>query len=172
MSTRPFAKVYAVMITLVVMALVLSGCGGAAMPTASPAQSGGVAKKAVVVTKEVDLPRNPQRQTQALPTLAPAEPTAELNTANDANNPSAPWQPPAPAEGAPAKDAAGQPNAVPLPTGLPTATAANAHRRPPTPMPWPTYPAREEYPYSDKPIPPRTPNCASTCATANCRPPI
>ncbi len=155
MSTRPFAKVYAVMITLVVMALVLSGCGGAAMPTASPAQSGGVAKeaeKAVVVTKEVDLPRNPQRQTQALPTLAPAEPTAELNTANDANNPSAPWQPPAPAEGAPAKDAAGQPNAVPLPTGLPTATAANAHRRPPTPMPWPTYPAREEYPYSDKPF--------------------
>jgi Ca-activated chloride channel family protein len=58
---------------------------------------------------------------------------------------SAPWQPPAPA------DASGQLNAMPQATSPAAPSARQGVCCPPTPIPWPTYPAREEYPYSNKP---------------------
>jgi Ca-activated chloride channel family protein len=58
-----------------------------------------------------------------------------------------PWQPPAP------DAAAGQAPAAPQPTAAPASgKQAEAVCCPPTPLPWPTYPANSDYPDSYKPF--------------------
>jgi Ca-activated chloride channel family protein len=120
------------LLVVTVLGLLLTACAPAAAPTLAPAQPGA--------------PAAPAQQRQAAP--------------NEAQ--SAPWQPPAPntAPGqgyvapqataaaepayAPASGAAAQPDAAP--------SSAKDVCCPPTPMPWPTYPPNNDYPYSNKPF--------------------
>ncbi|HTP10169.1 MAG TPA: von Willebrand factor type A domain-containing protein [Anaerolineae bacterium] len=132
MSPR-FAR--SLFVVVMFAAILLSACAPAAAPTAAPQAAQPQAQpRAVVVTKEV----------QAAPAQSSARASAMATSAPAAAQ-QAPSQPSSPA------DAAGQLNALPLPTYAAAPGAAKVCC-PPTPIPWPTYPAHEEYPYSNKPF--------------------
>jgi Ca-activated chloride channel family protein len=132
MSTRSLARTYAVIVSLVVFALVLSGCGAAA-PTAAPqpAQPPAAPREAA--------PAQPNPQAGMMMRATPA-----AEERSGAAQQQAPWQPPAPA------DASGQLSVVPMATS-PASSAPSKACCPPTAIPWPTYPPHE-YPYSNKPF--------------------
>jgi Ca-activated chloride channel family protein len=127
-------------------AIVLSACAPAAAPRATQAPAQAPAQRPA-------MPSGGQAPAQQAPAArqstdnqsAPA-PAAQPTTA-PANEQQAPWQPSAPTSGA-----AAQPNALPQPTGVAAAPSANKACCPPTPIPWPTYPAQQPYPYSNKPF--------------------
>jgi Ca-activated chloride channel family protein len=113
-------------------AIVLSAC---AAPAATPRAAQAPAQKPAVSSGGQS-----QGPVNSAP-LATAAPAAQPPAAEQ----KAPWQPPAPA------DAAGQAPAAAQATS-PSARNSQPVCCPPTPIPWPTYPAHTEYPYSNKPF--------------------
>ena len=143
MSHCSLAKTYAVIVSLVVFALVLSGCGVAA-PTAAPAAQA-PAQPAQPMPGAAQRQVNPPAQPPAQQQPAMPAPTQAPAARSSAAEQQAPAQPSALGGGA------GQPDAMVLATS-PAASASQKACCPPTPIPWPTYPAREAYPYSNKPF--------------------
>ena len=135
MSTHSLARLYTVMVGLVVFALVLSGCGAAAPATQAPAaqsaatQAASSARREAVVTKEVVQAPQPAAPA-AQPTAAPAASMAGAPNASQ--------------EGAAAPAATQAPFQPPADAKVPCC--------PPTPLPFPTYPPAPERPVSAKPF--------------------
>jgi Ca-activated chloride channel family protein len=136
MSTRFVRPLFVV---VMFAAIVLSACAPAAAPTTAPQ----VQSRGVVVTKEVE--KVVTQEVFAAPGQPQAPSSAKaMATAAPAAGQQAPYQPPAPADAAAGQAPAAQPTS---PAGAPNAVCC-----PPTPIPWPTYPSHNEYPYSNKPF--------------------